>query len=425
MPLPAAGQTTTGASAAAVAAVPYGGQSVADFYRARDDRPLWLAPQNIAAAEELLHLLSTANVDGLDPASYKFASVARAVRDARSGKVRSVDRAERLISAAFVDYARALQSAPAAGVKYIDRELIPRPYSARALLEQAESAPSLAEYVKRMGWMNPFYAELRTAMINRSYATPDERRLLQLNMQRARSLPGGFGRYVIVNIPAQRLYMFEGRHLVDSMRVVVGKTKNPTPMLTGFIRYAALNPYWNVPPDLTAERIAPNVLSEGLDYLRSHGYEVLSDWGDRPSIVDPSTIDWQAVADGSEEIRVRQLPGSKNAMGQVKFMFPNDDGIWLHDTPQKELLTEASRLFSGGCVRLEDAPRLGEWLFGRKLNPEGARTEQKVMLERPVPVYLTYLTAMPSGGQVAYYDDIYGHDRARLAQMGGHSTASR
>jgi murein L,D-transpeptidase YcbB/YkuD len=106
-------------------------------------------------------------------------------------------------------------------------------------------------------------------------------------------------------------------------------------------------------------------------------------------------------------------------MGRMKFMFPNAQGIYLHDTPDRELLSEAARLFSGGCVRLEDAPRLGRWLFGRPLNPKGARPEQKVMLPTPVPVFLTYLTAVPSGSDLTFYDDIYGRDAVRLAQLRG------
>ncbi|MDQ3245521.1 MAG: L,D-transpeptidase family protein, partial [Pseudomonadota bacterium] len=228
----------------------------------------------------------------------------------------------------------------------------------------------------------------------------------------------------VMNAAAQRLYMYENGQVVDSMRVVVGKPKYATPMMSAFIRYAALNPYWNVPPDLTAERIAPNVRKQGAAYLRRLGYEVLSDWGPNPNVVDPATIDWKAVADGSIRIRVRQLPGPHNAMGQMKFMFPNIEGVYLHDTPEKELLTEASRLFSGGCVRLEDAPRLGRWLFGTTLNANGAEPEQPVPLANPVPVYLTYLTAVPSGSSVAFFDDIYGRDAVRLAQPTGATALS-
>ena len=102
-------------------------------------------------------------------------------------------------------------------------------------------------------------------------------------------------------------------------------------------------------------------------------------------------------------------------------MFPNEAGVYLHDNPERELFTEASRLYSGGCVRLEDAARLGRWLFGQDLDWEQAGTEQRVPLITPVPVYITYLTAMPDGAAIAYYDDVYGRDAARLAATSSNS----
>jgi L,D-transpeptidase YcbB len=204
------------------------------------------------------------------------------------------------------------------------------------------------------------------------------------------------------------------------MVVVVGKAKYPTPMMSAYVRFASLNPYWFVPPDLAAERIAPKVLKQGLRYLDELGYQVLSDWAPDAQIIDPKTIDWKAVAAGKTEVLIRQLPGPHNSMGRMKFMFPNEAGVYLHDNPERELFTEASRLYSGGCVRLEDAARLGRWLFGRDLDWESAGTEEMVPLGNPVPVYITYLTAMPSadGSQIAYSDDVYGRDAARLAQLG-------
>jgi murein L,D-transpeptidase YcbB/YkuD len=188
-------------------------------------------------------------------------------------------------------------------------------------------------------------------------------------------------------------------------------------MMAALIRYTAVNPYWNLPSDLVAERIAPNVVKLGLPYLREKGYVVLSDWGPNARRVDPATIDWKAVVAGRTELRVRQNPGPANAMGRMKFMFPNKAGVYLHDTPNKELLDEPARLLSAGCVRLEDAPRLARWLYGRPLKvTAGMKPEQKVELERAVPVYLAYLTAVTSGNQTVFYDDIYGRDRARLGE---------
>ena len=117
---------------------------------------------------------------------------------------------------------------------------------------------------------------------------------------------------------------------------------------------------------------------------------------------------------------MRQKPGPANSMGRMKFMFPNKQGIWLHDTPEKEKIEDAARLESNGCVRLEDAPRFLRWLFnGRPPNPKGARPEQKVDLPSPVPLYITYLTAVPSGTSIVYFDDFYGKDRAQTRQFAG------
>jgi murein L,D-transpeptidase YcbB/YkuD len=111
-------------------------------------------------------------------------------------------------------------------------------------------------------------------------------------------------------------------------------------------------------------------------------------------------------------------------MGRIKFMFPNEFGVYLHDNPRRELFKQSTRYFSGGCVRLEDAWRLSRWLFnGRELTWEGAGPEQPVPLPQPVPVYITYLTAMPDGQSVAYYDDAYGRDKAQLAGTTGTSGA--
>jgi murein L,D-transpeptidase YcbB/YkuD len=326
-----------------------------------------------------------------------------------------------LLSQAFIAYVSDLRSLPTTGMIWVDPELQPRAPAPRALLESAAQASSLESWLSNMGWMHPIYAGLRRALVNGE----GDRQVLRLNLERARALPGGDGRYVLVNATAQQLTMYEEGRPVDSMKVVVGKPKNPTPMMAALIRFASLNPYWYVPTDLAAERIAPNVLKEGLPYLKHQGYQVMANWNDSGTVIDPSTIDWKSVADGSEQIYVRQLPGRANAMGVMKFMFPNSQGVYLHDTPQKELLTEASRMFSGGCVRLEDAPRLGQWLFGHALKTDSSDPEQRVDLPKPVPVYITYFTVLPDGSQLATYPDVYGRDKEQLAAAGGGTLAAR
>ena len=401
-------------SSAAVLVAADQSSSVASFYRNRGGAPLWFSPRSGSAAQQLVQLLGSASADNLDPRRYNVRNLARAVQAAASGNPIAVQQAEAMLSTAFVTYVRDLKHDPGMGVIYVDSELKPTPPSAATILGQAAAAPSLSDYVQKMGWMNPIYANLRLALASRLYLNPQQRHLLSLNLERARVLPSGNGRYVLVNAPAARLYMYENGQVVDSMRVVAGRPDPvaQTPMMAAFIRYIALNPYWNSPADITAKKLAPTILKEGRAYFTKRGYDLLSDWSDHARVIDPMSIDWHAVAAGQIKARLRQRPGPANSMGKMKFMFPNEQGIWLHDTPEREKIEDAARLQSNGCVRLEAAPRLARWLFnGRPPSPKGARPEQKVNLPAPVPVYLTYLTAVPSGTSIVYFDDFYGKDR--------------
>ena len=395
------------------------GASIAEFYRSRGGAPLWFSPTSGASVQNLMLLLSTAQADGLNPNRYNVRGLSRVVRDASRGNPAAIQRAEVMLSEAFVTYAQNQTRDHNVGIIYVDPELRPTPPSPRTLLTQLASAPSRAKYIEQMAWMSPVYAQLRRALASRQYGNEYQRRLLMVNLDRARSLPSGNQRYVVVNPAAQRLYMYENGQVVDYMRVVAGRPDPvaQTPMMSAYIRYTALNPYWNSPADITARRLAPTILKEGRAYFKVRGYELLSDWSDHPRILDPMSIDWHAVKAGRVQARLRQKPGPANSMGRMKFMFPNKQGIWLHDTPEKEVLEEAARLQSNGCVRLEDAPRFARWLYGRPLKPQGAKPEQKVPLPSPVPLYITYLTAVPSGSQIVYFEDVYGLDRRDAARL--------
>lgn len=247
------------------------------------------------------------------------------------------------------------------------------------------------------------------AALNRGSVSYEDK--IRINMERARILPPATVRHLVVNVAAARLWMLGGDKGPDSMKVVVGKPDEQTPMMAGMVSYAILNPFWNVPIDLVRDRVAPRVLA-GQSFAGMH-YEALSDWTANAHIVRPDQIDWHAVADGKQELRVRMLPGGENWMGKMKFMFPNTLGIYLHDFPDKTLFADDGRKFSSGCVRLEDAPRLGTWLYGRPLETRSSAPEQYVALPQPVPVYITYLTVVPSDSGIAFLDDAYGRDGAQ------------
>ena len=420
MALGAAVPQAASAAAAPVHTAPSAyGETLDSFYTARGDRPLWFGGSG-AAPQILIDLLRSARADDLDPDLYRPRNLDRAVRAARSGNPADITRADRMLSQAFVAYVRDLKRTPNVDMIWVDAQLRPSAPSPRQLLESADAAPSLESYLADMPWMNPIYAGLRQALANGADNNRMERDLLRLNLERARALPAATGKYVIVNATAARLTMYEDGQIVDTMRVVVGKPVHSTPMMAALIRFTSLHPFWNVPADLAAERVAPNVVKSGPAYLKAKGYQLLSSWDANAKVISPDTVDWASVAAGRTEVRLRQLPGPSNAMGKMKFMFPNAQGIYLHDTPEKNLLGEDLRMFSGGCVRLEDAPRLAKWLYnGKAPATKSARPEQRIDLPEPVPVFLTYLTAMPSGGEITYLPDVYDRDSAALAALDG------
>jgi murein L,D-transpeptidase YcbB/YkuD len=245
-------------------------------------------------------------------------------------------------------------------------------------------------------------------------------RRIAINMERAYRLPttGTFDRYVVVDSGAAEAYLFNRDRIADEMRVVVGSPKTKTPMMAVLMRNAKANPYWNVPPELIRSLTAKRVREQGLSYLKDFHYEVLSDWSGNGQPVDPKTINWKQVSAGKSDILVRQLPGPWNSMGAMKFEMPNDYGIYLHDTPHKELFAEEERHLSNGCVRLADYRRFAGWVFGNVPQPSSPR-EQNFPLPRPVPIYLTYLTVQASGTGVQFRPDPYGLDSLAMPQMFG------
>lgn len=255
------------------------------------------------------------------------------------------------------------------------------------------------------------------AALNRGLdATPrNAERILALNLERARLLPDAWTRHVVVNAAAAELAYYGEGERQGAMKVVVGTPETPSPMMAGVIRYATLNPYWNLPADLAAKTIAPRMIAG--HSLSGMGYEVLSGWTREAEVIDPATVDWPSVAAGREIVRVRQLPSARNSMGNVKYIFPNELGIFLHDTPSRSLFDKQARQLSNGCVRLEDAARLGEWLFGRKLATDNDKPEQYIHVPEPVPVYITYLTAAPVGRSIAFFPDVYTRDREAKPQV--------
>ncbi|HEY0147628.1 MAG TPA: L,D-transpeptidase family protein [Allosphingosinicella sp.] len=386
---------------------------VAKAYAARGHRPLWVTQQGVRPeAKAFLHRLATADVEGLDPALYGVPEIEAAIAAAASDRA-ALARADLLLTRAYAAYLKDLHR-PARGMRYIDDGIAPEPVNVATAIAQGKTGQAAR--------LNPLYEALRSAAVTwrrtQPAAPPRQQALVQANLERARAIPAHPGRYIIVDTGSARLWMVEGEKVIGPMRVIVGKPNMQTPPIAGLIRYVTLNPYWNVPPDLARER-ARRVLREGTGFLAAERIEVLSDWGDSPLVMKLSQVDWRAAAAGKIKLRMRQLPGGANVMGAMKFMMPNELGIYLHDFPNKPLFARSERAISSGCVRVEDAPRLAAWLFGGAApKPRGNAPEQEVDLPEPVPVYLTYLTVLPAkGGGLVFGNDPYRRDPAALGAL--------
>lgn len=251
--------------------------------------------------------------------------------------------------------------------------------------------------------------------------------LILINMERARRLPAPEEqrKYAIVDSGSARLSLWEHGRKVDEMKVVVGKAETATPMMAAYIKYASVNPYWNVPPELVRNLIGPRIVAQGVSYLTEREYQVLSSLSDDAKVIDPNSVDWQAVVDGRQEVALRRLPSPANSMGMMKFMLPNYFGIYLHDSPEKDHFTKNELWISNGCVRVEDYKRFATWLFGGYI-PKGhdPKVEEEVDLPRPVPVYMTYLTVQPTVDGVRFLEDHYGRDAHLMERYGSQLAAA-
>ena len=236
-------------------------------------------------------------------------------------------------------------------------------------------------------------------------------------------------RFIVVNIPSYHMWAWdstgtEGAPTID-MDVIVGKraVDTRTPVFVDDMRYLIFRPYWNVPLSIARNEIVPAAMKDHT-YLARQDMEIVNGQSDGSPVVESSKDNLERVAKG--ELRVRQRPGERNALGLVKFIFPNDANVYLHGTPAQSLFNRASRDFSHGCVRVEQPVDLAEWVLrdvegwdrGRILAAMEDNKSKRVDLKTPVRVVLFYTTALVGlDGKVEFADDIYGHDTRLLEAM--------
>ena len=390
--------------------------SIKAFYAKRNYDPIWTDGRLIGAdAQVLLHVLDDAKLDGLKPARYRADKLRAMIADADNGDAKDVAKAELALSEMFARYVSDVRKVKKTAFEYADPALKPEKLGAERILRVAASTDSFSTYMRTMGWMSPLYVHVREAMragLAHGADSATMTRVIQ-NRERARLLPPPTVRHIVVDVASARLWYYQAGNEAGSMKVVVGAKETPTPLMAGSLNYAILNPYWNIPDYLVTNSIAKKVLSGRT--LASMHMEALSDWSPSAVKLDPKTIDWKAVAENRRAIRIRELPGPHNSMGAVKFLFPNEHGIYLHDSPNRPLFGKDDRHLSNGCIRLEKAWVLGKWMMGKALaeRAKKAGAEEPMPFAAPVPVYLTYITTLPAKDGVRMLPDVYGIEQTR------------
>lgn len=251
---------------------------------------------------------------------------------------------------------------------------------------------------KRFGLKQDGIAGAQT-VLELNVSPKDRIEQILVNMERMRWMPSQKGkRTLVANIPEFKLHVYENNREAFQMKIVVGKAANKTVIFSDQLQYVVFSPYWNVPTSIVRKEILPAMQNDP-SYLQRHNMEQVGSSEGLP--------------------KIRQKPGSNNALGRVKFIFPNSYNIYFHDTPAKSLFDEGQRAFSHGCIRLAQPVRLAEYLLQDKKGWTDERiekamhsgTEKWVKLDEPVPVLITYITAwVDSEGLLNFRDDIYGRD---------------
>jgi murein L,D-transpeptidase YcbB/YkuD len=249
---------------------------------------------------------------------------------------------------------------------------------------------------------------------------------IEVNLERWRWMPNDFGpRHLMVNIPYYHLMARENGKTVMDIRVVVGKPdEHKTPVFSSEMSTVVFSPYWNIPDSIVEGETAPSVARDPA-YLAKNNIEILDMSKSGGTPVDAARVDWDDAAQ-LKHLAFRQKPGPNNALGHVKFLFPNEFDVYLHDTPADALFARPGRAFSHGCVRVEEPEALAkyilrgypEWDDAHMLEAMNAGVEKHVKLKETIPVHIVYFTAwVDEKGGLHFQPDVYGYDAQQMAHI--------
>ncbi len=381
------------------------------FYKPRRNKGIWTDDKGLNDnGKALLGLLSKAREDGLITTNY----IRKFPKNLGPGEL---GQAELYLSQAFWTFSRDLYAGrTASSIKESDIIIERKRIDINGWLAMAgrRGPEFVADFLRPP---HEQYAALRKQLAKTK--SKSMARKIMVNMERWRWLPRNLGRrHVLVNLPAYEIYIRESEKIVDRRKVVIGKAHHKTPMFSYTIKYAEFNPTWTVPRSITTEEFLPK-LRRNRRYLNKGGYKVYASWEEDAEEVELKSINWNKVSAKNFPYKIVQQPGKGNALGKVKFMFPNRFKVYLHDTPSKRLFSRSARAYSHGCIRVERPLEFGTKLFGSgRLSKSkiakllASETTTKVKLGRTIPIHLAYFSVwVENNGKLKSYRDVYSRDR--------------
>jgi murein L,D-transpeptidase YcbB/YkuD len=393
--------------------------TVVNFYNSRNGEPVWVdSSSTTALADSMIGFMRSVNDYGLDPKDYHLSQITSTLEnETLAQELTFLD--VWLTDAFFAiasDLASSRDSKKRTTHDSLERELLTRILAGADLRKTIETKePKYAGY-------DALKTELRASLDSLTEKSdPDSGRFtskiksIKINLDRWRNETISFSdRYVFINIPSFMLYVKDHDSIIFSSKVIVGATRSPTPEITSMIECFTIYPYWNVPRKIAVEEYLP-MIQKDTSFIRRNNFDVLDRKG---NILKSDSLNWTKFHKGYFPVALRQREGEENSLGIIKFLFDNPHAVYLHDTNAKKLFKSAKRSFSHGCIRMERAIDLANFLVTGSLKKKSTIIEKTVLekerktvnLAKPIPIYIRYLTADVVNGHFHQYDDVYGLD---------------
>jgi murein L,D-transpeptidase YcbB/YkuD len=396
-----------------------------EFYSRRQHATAWMMEGQEQRADAAVAVLARAREHGLDAADYDQQEIIRlrslplsedAPERGSEERARALADADVRITSALLMLGRDVAVGRTKPERIDPRWKAQRPVPDLVGTLTAATDNGLNTWLDTIKPTHAQYAALQKALTDPALAQKTSQ--IALNLERWRWMPDDLGtRYIIVNIPSFHMEAHDAGRPTLQMKVVVGTPEHKTPIFSDTMTTTVFSPYWNVPDSIVEGETAPEAARDP-GFLQRNNIEILRLSKSGATLVDPSTVRW----DDPEELKAlafRQKPGAKNALGHVKFLFPNPYDVYLHDTPADALFARPGRAFSHGCVRVEQPEALAKWVLtdapewtDEKIREAmHAGEEEHVKLKREIPVHIVYFTAWADdAGSVRLVPDVYGYD---------------